>query len=250
MTPDTFSSSPAYFRLQQELALKINAGQWKPGEQLPPERTLAKEYSLSVGTVRKAMEKLVQAGYCYRVQGKGTFVTDYPTDRAVFYRMRTSFAGRDAVLIPFNISRTETSAAQETASALNLAAGAPCIRICRCLNGRDEKGQFTLGWTSSCFSLPMCSGLMRTPMADFQKYSLYHLAERDCRIPSFFCDEILHLCMGLPPEIHAALGLREHAPCFEMHMISYTYGNIPFEYRISYVLGGQRGLMRKHDFRL
>lgn len=244
------SSIPAYSRLQQELALKINAGCWKPGDQLPPERLLAKEYSLSVGTVRRAMEQLVQAGYCYRVQGKGTFVTEYPTDRAVFYRIRSSLRGSDAVLLPFNISRTEAPIDKETAPSLNLAAGAPCIRISRCLNGRDENGQFTLGWTASWFSRPLCDGLLQTPMADFQKYSLYHLAERDCHIPFFFCDEILHIRAGLPPEIRAELGLKEIAACFELRMISYTYGKIPFEYRISYVLGGQRGLMRKHDFRL
>lgn len=250
MTPATSPFAPAYSRLQQELALKINAGRWKPGDQIPPERQLAEEYGLSVGTVRKAMEQLVQAGYCYRVQGKGTFVTDFPSDRAVFYKLRISFSDKDVVLLPFNISRTEVPADKDTASRLNLSVGAPCIRISRYLNGRDDERQFPLGWTESFFSRPLCDGLLQTPVADFQKHSLYHLAERDCHIPSFFCDEILHIRMGMPPEIHAGLGLKEHTPCFEMHMISYTYGNIPFEYRISYVLGGARGLMRKHDFRL
>lgn len=60
----------------------------------------------------------------------------------------------------------------------------------------------------------------------------------------------MHIRMEVPHEIQAGLGVQEHTPCFELHMVSYTYGNIPFEYRISYVLGGKRGLMRKHDFRL
>lgn len=149
MIPATSPFAPAYSRLQQELALKINAGRWKPGDQLPPERQLAEEYGLSVGTVRKAMEQLVQAGYCYRVQGKGTFVTDFPSDRAVFYKLRTSFSDSDAVLLPFNIIRTEVSADKDTASRLNLAVGAPCIRVSRYLNGRDGGGQFPLGWTES-----------------------------------------------------------------------------------------------------
>ncbi len=243
-------NTPAYSRLQQELALKINAGQWKPGEQIPPERQLAKEHGLSVGTVRKALEQLVHAGYCYRIQGKGTFVADYPTDQPIFYRLRASFSDSDARLIPYNICRDEVPVSDEIASALNMTPGASCIRITRCLNGRDANGIFPIGWSASYFSRPLCDALLQTPAADFQKHSLYHLAERDCRLPSFFCDEIIHVRTTLPLDIHTLLELKEPKPCLEMHMISYTYGKIPFEFRLSYVLGGSKGIMRKHDFRL
>lgn len=250
MTTLLSHSIPAYSRLQQALALKINTGQWKPGDQLPPERQLAEEYRLSVGTVRKAMELLVQAGYCYRVQGKGTFVTDYPTDRAVFYRVRSSFADNDAALLPYNIQRTISPASEEAASAMHLKSGAPCICISRCLSGRDATGMFPLGWSISYFSLPRCGGLLRTPPEDFKKHSLYFLAERDCRLPSLFCDELIYAKDGLPAEVQAKLGIHEHTPCFEMHMISYSYEKIPFEFRLSYVPGGTRGIMRRHDLRL
>ena len=242
--------APAYALLQQELALKINAGQWKPGEQLPPERQLAKEQGLSVGTVRKAMEQLVHAGYCYRVQGKGTFVSDYPTDQPIFYRIRSSFSDSDALLIPYNIHRDEVPAVDDIASGLRLAEGAPCIRITRCLNGRDENGVFPIGWSASYFPRPLCDALLLTPATDFQKHSLYHLAERDCRLPSVFCDEIIHIRTTLPLEAHKALDAAGNEPCLELRMISYTYGKTPFEFRLSYVLGGSKGLMRKHDFRL
>ena len=243
-------STTAYSRLQQELALKINAGYWKPGEQLPPERELARKHGISVGTVRKAMEQLVHAGYCYRVQGKGTFVTDYPTDQPIFYRIRSSFADKDALLIPHNVTRTECPASEEIAAALNIPVESSCISITRCLNGRDGNGIFPIGWSASYFARPLCHALMQTPMSDFQKHSLYYLAERDCHLPSFFCDEIIYVRTTLPSEIYNQLNLKTHFPCLELHMVSYTYGKIPFEFRLSYVLGGSKGIMRKHDFRL
>lgn len=242
-------SAPAYSRLQHALAQKINAGEWKSGEQIPPERRLAEEYSLSVGTVRKALEQLVLAGYCYRVQGKGTFVADYPADRAVFYRTRTSFRDSEGIVIPFSIQRTCAEADEETAEALGIRQGSPCICITRCLNGRSEEGIFPLGWSASYFLRPLCNALLQTSIDDFKKHSLYFLAERDCGISTLFCEELMHARFGMPEEVQAALGIQSAAPCFELGMISYTYGKKPFEFRKSYVYGKSRGLLRRHDFR-
>lgn len=65
---------PVYYRLQETLRGKIEDGQWKPGEAIPSERLITEEYKISIGTVKKALGNLVDEGYLYRVQGKGTFV--------------------------------------------------------------------------------------------------------------------------------------------------------------------------------
>ena len=66
--------TPVYFKLQMMLQEEIENGRWAPGQNIPPERSLAESHNLSVGTVKKAILNLVNKGYLYRIQGKGTFV--------------------------------------------------------------------------------------------------------------------------------------------------------------------------------
>lgn len=43
----------------------------KPGDKLPSESQLQKEYNMSRVTVRSAMEELTAEGYIIKVQGRG-----------------------------------------------------------------------------------------------------------------------------------------------------------------------------------
>ncbi len=49
---------PLYYRLQQEIRKHIEMGKWAPGQAIPPERQLAQDYGVSLGTIRKAILNL------------------------------------------------------------------------------------------------------------------------------------------------------------------------------------------------
>lgn len=53
----------------------IYKGDFKPGQQIPPERELASSMQVSRTSVRNAIEKLVNLGLLKQVQGQGTFVS-------------------------------------------------------------------------------------------------------------------------------------------------------------------------------
>ncbi|BHH85058.1 FadR/GntR family transcriptional regulator [Desulforhopalus sp. 52FAK] len=53
----------------------IYKGDFKPGQQIPPERELAASMQVSRTSVRNAIEKLVNLGLLNQVQGQGTFVS-------------------------------------------------------------------------------------------------------------------------------------------------------------------------------
>jgi GntR family transcriptional regulator len=55
---------------------RIAAGSWTSREPIPNEFELAKEFEVSIGTLRKAVEILVTEGQLIRKQGRGTFVID------------------------------------------------------------------------------------------------------------------------------------------------------------------------------
>ncbi|MGQ9746766.1 MAG: GntR family transcriptional regulator [Candidatus Caldatribacteriaceae bacterium] len=68
-------SIPLYQQLKSILKKQILDGVLKPGDRVPTEVELCKTYGVSQMTVRQAIRRLVEEGYLYRKQGKGTFVT-------------------------------------------------------------------------------------------------------------------------------------------------------------------------------
>ena len=65
---------PLYYQLKKILVDMIENEEIKPDEAIPSEPKLMTIYNLSRTTVRKAIDELVNEGYLYKIQGKGTFV--------------------------------------------------------------------------------------------------------------------------------------------------------------------------------
>jgi len=65
-----------YHQLREYIEARITGGEWKPGDQIPPESALQKQFGVSRATVRQAVNDLVYAGRLVKKQGIGTYVTD------------------------------------------------------------------------------------------------------------------------------------------------------------------------------
>lgn len=83
-SPTTDSRLPAYLKLRDELATRIIAGEWAVDQTLPSDNRLSTETGLSVGTVRKAIQQLVDEGVLERRQGTGTFLRKPAFDSSLF----------------------------------------------------------------------------------------------------------------------------------------------------------------------
>jgi len=59
-----------------QLETMIVEGSFKPGDRLPPERTLAEQLGVSRPSLREAIQKLAARGMLVSRQGGGTYVTD------------------------------------------------------------------------------------------------------------------------------------------------------------------------------
>ena len=70
------NATPLYLQLKNKIKKEIRTGMLKPGDKIPSEAQLQKEYHMSRVTVRNAMEELTVEGYIMKVQGKGSFVAD------------------------------------------------------------------------------------------------------------------------------------------------------------------------------
>ena len=67
-----------YKQVKQEILSWIHSSKLLPGSQLPSENDISEQYKVSRQTVRQAIGELVQEGWLYRIQGKGTFVSNEP----------------------------------------------------------------------------------------------------------------------------------------------------------------------------
>jgi GntR family transcriptional regulator len=67
-----------YRRIADDLRGKIESGELAPGNQLPTENDLMKQYGASRNTIREAIKMLVTPGLVETRAGQGTFVTESP----------------------------------------------------------------------------------------------------------------------------------------------------------------------------
>jgi GntR family transcriptional regulator len=65
---------PLYQQIAELLIRDIAAGRLIEGERLPPEREMAAELGIAVGTLRQALKSLTEKGLLDRVQGSGNYV--------------------------------------------------------------------------------------------------------------------------------------------------------------------------------
>ncbi|WP_018249581.1 trehalose operon repressor [Orenia marismortui] len=93
-----------YLKIYNELAKKIERGEISPKSQLPSENQLSKEYDLSRGTIRKALDLLSQNGYIQKVHGKGSIALDvnkfdFPVSGVVSFKELSKKMGTKAKTI-------------------------------------------------------------------------------------------------------------------------------------------------------
>jgi GntR family transcriptional regulator, arabinose operon transcriptional repressor len=65
-----------YYKLKEYLKEEILMGTIKPGDRIPSENVLSKEFSISRHTVRKAISILINDGYLQSEHGRGTYCVD------------------------------------------------------------------------------------------------------------------------------------------------------------------------------
>jgi len=70
---------PLYIQIKKDIIRKIISKEFKVGESIPGENQLKDSYKVSLITIRKAISELVNEGYLYRIQGRGT----YPINRMI-----------------------------------------------------------------------------------------------------------------------------------------------------------------------
>lgn len=219
---------PLYHRLRDQLAEQIANNRWRPGEAIPTEAALSSEYCLSTGTVRKAIDMLVNDNILERQQGRGTFIRrpQFQSSLFRFFRFQTA-AGERQVPESRILSIEPMSAPSAVAEMLGLPADAPVIRILR-LRLLDER--------------PVLAEEIWLPRIQFhalldidldqQGPLLYPIYEEFCGQVVAYAEETL--TADSVDEVHARLlQIPVNSPVVVIERLARNYAGEPLEWRRS-----------------
>lgn len=235
--------TPVYYRLQSEIKEKIESGKWKPGMMIPPERVFVEENSVSIGTVKKAITNLVNEGFLYRVQGKGTFVTDTELrrNRLRYYRLFKDFKDKETNLEFKILERRKVSGQKPIRQFLKIRSNQKLIRIKRIMSCGGQRQIYSVSFLPE----KLFKGLESIPVSDLEAQPLYTYLEEHYEVPTINNQELIS-AVGSDDETSVPLGIGKGTPLLMIEMLAFTYKEKPYEYRISYCRTDSRKIFRSY----
>ncbi|MGB3740982.1 MAG: GntR family transcriptional regulator [Castellaniella sp.] len=225
---------PIYQRLKDTFVHRITQGEWTPAHPIPSETQLSADFGVSVGTVRRAIEDMVQEGFLLRTQGKGTYVrrADFGNALMRFFRY-TDTTG--APLRPRSkmLSVTPAPAQATINKRLQIEPSAPLLQLLRLRLIADTPMLHEEIFVSRAAFAPLLS----IPLADFGDL-LYPLYEAACGHRVFRATETLRFDQA-PDTIAQHLGVAPGEPIAVIERLAIGLDGHPLEWRRSVGLARQ-----------
>jgi GntR family transcriptional regulator len=173
------NGAPKYLRLVDAFSECVVSGQFKPGERVPTETDLADKLPLSVGTVQKALAKLVSRGLVVRNKRTGTFIAERRSqvDEVFVYRFKDPDAGK--VMLPF--VRTIAVTIDENHGPWQVSLGVDqCVRIDRLVWFEQQPPAFS----SVFFTYEHGRSYLDEPLDNLHGASLHRMLIERFNLPS------------------------------------------------------------------
>lgn len=204
----------------------LEAGEWGPGDAIPSESELAVRFSVSQGTVRKAIDEMAAENLLVRRQGKGTFVATHSDPRSFFrfLRLAPNEGGPQASQsLPLECWRAKAGA--EVARTLGLPQGAPIIILRRLLKFGAEPVVFDEIYLPGELFPDLTLDILKSG-----EKSLYSLFEARYGVRMIRADERLR-AVSADRVSAELLQVAEGSPLLLVERVTYTYGDRPVEWR-------------------
>ncbi|MBM7871453.1 GntR family transcriptional regulator [Clostridium pascui] len=169
---DTYSMAPKYYVVKKKIIDMINSEEFSDTGMIPSERELMTMFHVSRITARRAVDDLVNEGYLYRIQGKGTFIK---SDEGNYDLVSIMSCTEDIVRMGMTPSKklicsTVMEADKVRAKKLQLINGDKVLMLKRVYYANEEPLNYTTAY------LP-CKIFPGIENYDFGKESIYNIVE-------------------------------------------------------------------------
>jgi GntR family transcriptional regulator len=230
---------PKYLAVHNRILSMIQAGSWKPGDQLPPELELARTMQVSLGTAQKALRLLADHGVVVRRQGHGTFVAGAPAPKNPNEIRHFRFLADDGVsLLPLYTRVLEIAETSDQGPWTTFFPGeATFVRITRLVNVNLEFQNYCrLVLPTSRFGM-----FLNYSLHDLDGAALTHFIGERFNAPTLHC--VHHLCsVDLPDDVCQRIDVPIGTQGTEWEMFGYTFRNAPVSYQHVYMPPNRRRL--------
>jgi GntR family transcriptional regulator len=220
---------PLYRQIKTLITQSLVTGEWRPGDLIPSEIELASRFSVSQGTVRKAIGELAEQNLLVRQQGKGTFVASHSEERSQFPYLRITpdrGALDDVAATLLDCRKVKLDSA--SARKLGLDAGTVAFLVTRVMSIASRKAIYEE---------------IRLPATRFKALSAQIIEQHHCMMYSMYETEfdvrILHVeeqikAIAAERPVAGHLGVAEATPVLVIERVAYTYADKAVELRRSY----------------
>lgn len=217
---------PLYVQIAEKLAERLNGRE--PHSLFTSENEVMREFNVSRGTARSALDRLVEQGRLYRVVGRGTFVSNTPPIRRSFDHLpsfKQDILNRGMKPGAQVITLAQELPDERLRNELRLSAGQKVWRIER-VRTADEK---PVGFLISLIPTHL---LPRLTVEDVSE-SLYEAMDRAGVRPTWAHD--LYGATAADAKLSRLTDVPEGAPLVYSERTSYVGDSTPVERAISYL---------------
>lgn len=228
---DPSSPLPLYHQLKERLRDLIVSGKLAPGDLMPSEYQLVREYGISRNTAKKAVEDLVVEGLLVRTQGKGTFVAAPKLEQSLtgFYGFSTAMRSRGITPRVKVVSVREAPASAAVAGQLGMHPGEQVTELARVRYADTEP----IMLETSYMPVSLAPGLAARR---FEEAALYATLADEYGLVVTRAKEAFEPVLIGPFESRL-LGVEEGRPALLLDRVAYTAAGLPVEFCRSIVRG-------------
>ena len=224
---------PIYLKIKDYVKAEIRNGKYKPGDLLPTEDDMTKEFNASRTTVRNALANLEKEGYVWRRQGKGSVVKDFKSAQNLNY------------LSSFSESLEERGI-KVTTGMLSISEVFPPAKVKEEIDLPDGEKVYWLQRTRIADGIPVAhinnyilksvTPDLETKKSLLETHGLYHVLESEYNLEIDNCIETINTYLSGPLEAEI-LQLEKQLALFLSKRITRLVDGRVFEYVTSVIRG-------------
>lgn len=222
---------PLYIQIHSQLKARIHNGTYSPDTLLPSENVLIKEFDVTRSTLRQAIKLLQLDGLVITEKGKGSRINAAKREQSLFkfYSFGRNFT-RDLHNTSTTVIDADTLIPDEAIlDFFKPYAPKSVHRICRVRWMEEIPVIVEISYVPSQLAPNLLS-------EDLSQHSIYDLLEQKYRNPILRAREHLD-AVNCPDYFSALLHTDPSQAVFLVERLTYTTGEQPLEYRVSYIRG-------------